>query len=157
MLGTLAVESVWDTQCRSHDAEGAFLICGTLYVVYNTRYGGRSTIQCLYDIHDTIHRLACTHAHACTVYTCIHTVSTWQTTFFSLCHPVPCAAMRVLWCSSRNVTPAIAASTITPETSSCMPGMTATRRFTKWRHARMTKSLQTNITTVLIYWCLLRT
>lgn len=54
-IGTLAVESVWDTQCRSHDAEGAFLICGTLYVVYNTRYGGRSTIQCLYDIHDTIH------------------------------------------------------------------------------------------------------
>ncbi|XP_070763828.1 olfactomedin-like protein 3A [Enoplosus armatus] len=53
--GTLAVEYTWDTQCRSRDAEGAFLICGTLYVVYNTRYGGRSTIQCLYDIHDTIH------------------------------------------------------------------------------------------------------
>lgn len=54
--GSLAVEYTWDTQCRSRDAEGAFLICGTLYVVYNTRYGGRSTIQCLYDIHDTIHR-----------------------------------------------------------------------------------------------------
>lgn len=53
--GTLAVEYTWDTQCRSRDAEGAFLICGTLYVVYNTPYGGRSTIQCLYDIHDTIH------------------------------------------------------------------------------------------------------
>ncbi|XP_041651865.1 olfactomedin-like protein 3 [Cheilinus undulatus] len=53
--GTLAVEYTWDTQCRSRDAEGAFLICGALYVVYNTRYGGRSTIQCLYDIHDTIH------------------------------------------------------------------------------------------------------
>ncbi|XP_073328485.1 olfactomedin-like protein 3A [Pagrus major] len=52
---TLAVEYTWDTQCKSRDAEGAFLICGTLYVVYNTRYGGRSTIQCLYDIHDTIH------------------------------------------------------------------------------------------------------
>ncbi|XP_056273526.1 olfactomedin-like protein 3A [Pseudoliparis swirei] len=52
---SLAVEYTWDTQCRSQDAEGAFLICGTLYVVYNTRYGGRSTIQCLYDIHDTIH------------------------------------------------------------------------------------------------------
>lgn len=52
---TLAVDFIWDTQCRSRDAEGAFLICGTLYVVYNTRYGGRSTIQCLYDIHDTIH------------------------------------------------------------------------------------------------------
>uniref|UniRef100_A0A3B3TMR0 Olfactomedin-like protein 3A n=1 Tax=Poecilia latipinna TaxID=48699 RepID=A0A3B3TMR0_9TELE len=54
---SLAVEYTWDTQCRSSDAEGAFLICGTLYVVYNTRYGGRSTVQCLYDIHDTIHRL----------------------------------------------------------------------------------------------------
>ncbi|KAI9538052.1 hypothetical protein NQZ68_019393 [Dissostichus eleginoides] len=53
--GSLAVEYTWDTQCRSRDAEGAFLICGTLYVVYNTRYGGRSTIQCLYDIHDIIH------------------------------------------------------------------------------------------------------
>ncbi|KAM7396251.1 hypothetical protein PAMP_019308 [Pampus punctatissimus] len=53
--GTLAVEYNWDTQCKSRDAEGAFLICGTLYVVYNTHYGGRSTIQCLYDIHDTIH------------------------------------------------------------------------------------------------------
>lgn len=55
--GSLAVEYTWDTQCKSRDAEGAFLICGTLYVVYNTRYGGRSTVQCLYDIHDTIHRL----------------------------------------------------------------------------------------------------
>lgn len=54
--GTLAIEYTWDTQCRSHDAEGAFLICGTLYVIYNTRYGGRSTIQCLHDIHDTMHR-----------------------------------------------------------------------------------------------------
>ncbi|XP_034541764.1 olfactomedin-like protein 3A [Notolabrus celidotus] len=52
---SLAVEYTWDTQCRSRDAEGAFLICGTLYVVYNTRYGGRSTVQCLYDIHDTFH------------------------------------------------------------------------------------------------------
>uniref|UniRef100_A0A668A0U2 Olfactomedin like 1 n=1 Tax=Myripristis murdjan TaxID=586833 RepID=A0A668A0U2_9TELE len=52
---TLAVEYTWDTLCKSRDAEGAFLICGTLYVVYNTRYGGRSAIQCLYDIHDTIH------------------------------------------------------------------------------------------------------
>lgn len=58
---SLAVEYTWDTQCRSQDAEGAFLICGTLYVVYNTRYGGRSTIQCLYDIHDTIHRSDYTH------------------------------------------------------------------------------------------------
>lgn len=51
----LAVDYTWDTQCKSRDAEGAFFICGTLYVVYNTRYGGRSTVQCLFDIHDTIH------------------------------------------------------------------------------------------------------
>lgn len=67
--GSLAVEYTWDTQCKSRDAEGAFLICGTLYVVYNTRYGGRSTVQCLYDIHDTIHRLDCRHtrilSHMC--------------------------------------------------------------------------------------------
>lgn len=53
--GTLAVEHTWDTLCKSRGAEGAFLICGTLYVVYNTRYGGRSSVQCLYDIQDTIH------------------------------------------------------------------------------------------------------
>uniref|UniRef100_A0A3B3HMR8 Olfactomedin-like domain-containing protein n=1 Tax=Oryzias latipes TaxID=8090 RepID=A0A3B3HMR8_ORYLA len=52
---TLAVKYTWDTQCKSRDAEGAFLVCGTLHVVYNTGYGGRSTIQCLYDIHDTVH------------------------------------------------------------------------------------------------------
>ncbi|XP_064785522.1 olfactomedin-like protein 3 [Oncorhynchus masou masou] len=52
---SLAVEHTWDTTCTSRDAESAFMICGTLYVVYNSRYGGRSSIQCLYDIHDTIH------------------------------------------------------------------------------------------------------
>ncbi|XP_006642688.2 olfactomedin-like protein 3A [Lepisosteus oculatus] len=52
--GSLSVEHSWDTSCSSEDAEAAFLICGTLYVVYNSRYGGRSRIQCLYDIHDMI-------------------------------------------------------------------------------------------------------
>lgn len=52
---SLAVDYTWDTQCKSRDAEGAFFICGTLYVVYNSRFGGRSTVQCLFDIHDTIH------------------------------------------------------------------------------------------------------
>ncbi|XP_010881830.1 olfactomedin-like protein 3 [Esox lucius] len=52
---SLAVEHSWDTSCRSHNAETAFMICGTLYVVYNSRHGGRSSIDCLYDIHDTIH------------------------------------------------------------------------------------------------------
>lgn len=62
--GSLAVEYTWDTQCKSRDAEGAFLICGTLYVVYNTRHGGRSTVQCLYDIHDTIHRCGSREPHS---------------------------------------------------------------------------------------------
>ncbi|XP_076156467.1 olfactomedin-like protein 3 [Alosa pseudoharengus] len=53
-LGTMHVEHSWDTPCKSQDAEAAFLICGTMYVVYNTRHGGRSSIRCLHDIHDTI-------------------------------------------------------------------------------------------------------
>lgn len=59
-------------------------------------------------------------------------------------------AMRVQWCSSQSATPATAASIITLETKSCMPGMTATRQFTKWRHASLTNLLQSNIG----YWCL---
>ncbi|TSQ92659.1 Olfactomedin-like protein 1 [Bagarius yarrelli] len=51
---SLSVEHTWDTTCKSHDAEGAFIVCGTLYVVYNSHSGGRSSIQCLFDIHDTI-------------------------------------------------------------------------------------------------------
>ncbi|TRY85708.1 hypothetical protein DNTS_013251 [Danionella cerebrum] len=52
---SLSVEYTWDTNCNSHDAEAAFMICGTLYVVYNSNYGGRSSIKCLFDIHDTLH------------------------------------------------------------------------------------------------------
>ncbi|XP_051976042.1 olfactomedin-like protein 1 [Xyrauchen texanus] len=52
---SLAVEHTWDTNCNSRDAEAAFMICGTLYVAYNSDYGGRSSIKCLYDIHDTIY------------------------------------------------------------------------------------------------------
>ncbi|KAK1804588.1 hypothetical protein P4O66_020583 [Electrophorus voltai] len=51
--GSLAVEQTWDTSCKSVHAEGAFFICGILYVVYNSPSGGRSSIQCLFDIHDT--------------------------------------------------------------------------------------------------------
>lgn len=51
---TMHVEHSWDTPCQSQDAEAAFLLCGTMYVVYNSRHGGRSSIRCLYDIHDTI-------------------------------------------------------------------------------------------------------
>ncbi|KAK3535614.1 hypothetical protein QTP70_017804 [Hemibagrus guttatus] len=51
---SLSIENTWDTACKSHNAEGAFVVCGILYVVYNAHSGGRSSIQCLFDIHDTI-------------------------------------------------------------------------------------------------------
>ncbi|XP_017537198.1 olfactomedin-like protein 1 [Pygocentrus nattereri] len=51
---SLAVEHTWDTSCKSHNAEGAFIICGTMYVVYNSHSGGRSSVKCLFDIHDTL-------------------------------------------------------------------------------------------------------
>ncbi|KAK6472584.1 olfactomedin-like protein 1 [Huso huso] len=51
---SLAVEHSWDTTCTSKNAEAAFIMCGTLYVVYNSHYRGRSTIQCLYDVYDMI-------------------------------------------------------------------------------------------------------
>ncbi|XP_067850320.1 olfactomedin-like protein 3A [Heptranchias perlo] len=52
--GSLAVEHSWDTLCSSKGAEAAFMICGTLYVVYNAHYGGRSQVQCLYDVTDVV-------------------------------------------------------------------------------------------------------
>ncbi|XP_063052108.1 olfactomedin-like protein 3A [Engraulis encrasicolus] len=51
---SMHVEHSWDTHCRSQDAEAAFLICGTMYVVYNSHHGGRSSMRCVYDIHDSI-------------------------------------------------------------------------------------------------------
>ncbi|XP_062403146.1 olfactomedin-like protein 3 [Sardina pilchardus] len=53
-VATLHVEHSWDTPCESRDAEGAFVICGTMYVVYNSHHGGRSSVRCLFDIHDSI-------------------------------------------------------------------------------------------------------
>nr|XP_055049106.1 olfactomedin-like protein 3 isoform X2 [Misgurnus anguillicaudatus] len=52
---SLAVEHTWDTNCNSREAEAAFMVCGTLYVVYNSNSVGRSSIQCVFDIHDTIY------------------------------------------------------------------------------------------------------
>ncbi|KAL2093997.1 hypothetical protein ACEWY4_011309 [Coilia grayii] len=52
--GTMHIEHSWDTHCKSQDAEVAFMVCGTMYVVYNSRFGGRSSMRCVYDIHDTI-------------------------------------------------------------------------------------------------------
>ncbi|KAM7164739.1 olfactomedin-like protein 1 [Macrochelys suwanniensis] len=51
---TMTVEHTWDTSCNSKNAEAAFLICGTLYVVYNSPSGGTSRIECVYDVLDTI-------------------------------------------------------------------------------------------------------
>ncbi|KAM6464825.1 olfactomedin-like protein 1 [Liasis olivaceus] len=50
---TMTVEYTWDTTCRSQNAEAAFMMCGTLYVVYNSP-GGASQIECIYDTLDVI-------------------------------------------------------------------------------------------------------
>ncbi|KAL2091197.1 hypothetical protein ACEWY4_013460 [Coilia grayii] len=47
---TLAVSHTWSTPCARENAEAAFVVCGTLYVVYNTRLPGRSRVQCVYDV-----------------------------------------------------------------------------------------------------------
>lgn len=39
---TLDIEQMWDTTCPRENAEAAFIICGTLYVAYNTKQPGRS-------------------------------------------------------------------------------------------------------------------
>ncbi|XP_063072093.1 olfactomedin-like protein 3A [Engraulis encrasicolus] len=49
---TLAVTHTWTTPCPRDNAEAAFMACGTLYVVYNTRLPGRSRVQCVYDAAD---------------------------------------------------------------------------------------------------------
>ncbi|XP_053246596.1 olfactomedin-like protein 1 [Podarcis raffonei] len=51
---TMAVEYTWDTSCKSQNAEAAFVMCGALYVVYNSPGGGTSRIECIYDTLDTI-------------------------------------------------------------------------------------------------------
>lgn len=51
---TLGVEHSWDTPCRSQDAEASFLLCGVLYVVYNTGGQDLHRITCVYDPLGTI-------------------------------------------------------------------------------------------------------
>uniref|UniRef100_UPI00398F122E olfactomedin-like protein 3 n=1 Tax=Pristiophorus japonicus TaxID=55135 RepID=UPI00398F122E len=51
---SLDIEQMWDTPCPIENAENAFVICGTLYVVYNTRLRSRSRIQCVYDVSDMV-------------------------------------------------------------------------------------------------------
>ncbi|KAM5247720.1 olfactomedin-like protein 1 [Ctenodactylus gundi] len=47
--GTLGVEHSWDTPCGSQNAEASFLLCGVLYVVYNSGAQGPHRITCVYD------------------------------------------------------------------------------------------------------------
>ncbi|KAM5138369.1 olfactomedin-like protein 1 [Mantella aurantiaca] len=50
----MAVTHVWNTTCSTYNAEAAFVICGTLYVMYNSPSGGRSHIDCIFDTSDVI-------------------------------------------------------------------------------------------------------
>ncbi|XP_061591199.1 olfactomedin-like protein 3B [Cololabis saira] len=51
---TLDIEEIWDTRCPRENAEAAFVICGIVYVVYNTRLASRSRVQCLFDVNDMV-------------------------------------------------------------------------------------------------------
>ncbi|CAI5688123.1 olfactomedin-like protein 3A [Oreochromis niloticus] len=51
---SLDIEQMWDTNCPRENAEAAFVICGTLYVVYNTKQPGRSRVQCVFDVNDMV-------------------------------------------------------------------------------------------------------
>lgn len=51
---SLDIEQMWDTNCPRDNAEAGFVICGTLYVVYNTKQPGRSRIQCVFDVNGMI-------------------------------------------------------------------------------------------------------
>uniref|UniRef100_A0A4W6CNU7 Olfactomedin-like 3b n=1 Tax=Lates calcarifer TaxID=8187 RepID=A0A4W6CNU7_LATCA len=51
---SLDIEQMWDTNCPRENAEAAFIICGTLYVVYNTKQPGRSHVQCVFDVNDMV-------------------------------------------------------------------------------------------------------
>lgn len=51
---SLDIEQMWDTNCPRENAEAAFIICGTLYVVYNTKKPGRSRIQCVFDVNGMV-------------------------------------------------------------------------------------------------------
>ncbi|KAM4701251.1 olfactomedin-like protein 3 isoform 2-T2 [Discoglossus pictus] len=50
----LGIEQMWDTPCPIENAESAFVVCGALYVVYNTKLPSRSRIQCVFDTSSTI-------------------------------------------------------------------------------------------------------
>ncbi|KAJ0023684.1 hypothetical protein NQD34_003583 [Periophthalmus magnuspinnatus] len=51
---SLDIEQMWDTNCPRENAEAGFVICGTLYVVYNTQTPGRSRVQCVFDVNGLV-------------------------------------------------------------------------------------------------------
>ncbi|XP_010018697.1 PREDICTED: olfactomedin-like protein 3 isoform X2 [Nestor notabilis] len=51
---SLDIEQMWDTPCPRENAEGAFVVCGALHVVYNTRLPSRSRVQCVFDVSGTL-------------------------------------------------------------------------------------------------------
>lgn len=51
---TLDIEQIWDTRCPRQNAEAAFVVCGTIYVSYNTRLPSRSRVQCVFDVNDMV-------------------------------------------------------------------------------------------------------
>lgn len=51
---TLDIQQMWDTPCPRENAEAAFVICGTVYVVYNTQLASRSRVQCVYDVSEMV-------------------------------------------------------------------------------------------------------
>ncbi|TSL61236.1 Olfactomedin-like protein 3B [Bagarius yarrelli] len=51
---TLDIEHMWETSCSRINAEAAFFVCGTLYVVYNTRPPSRAKVQCVFDVNDMV-------------------------------------------------------------------------------------------------------
>ncbi|XP_074488070.1 olfactomedin-like protein 3A [Sebastes fasciatus] len=53
-VNSLDMEQMWDTNCPRENAEAAFVICSTLYVVYNTKQPGRSRVQCVFDVNGMV-------------------------------------------------------------------------------------------------------
>ncbi|XP_061554274.1 olfactomedin-like protein 3B [Phycodurus eques] len=51
---SLDIEQIWDTRCPRENSEAAFVVCGIVYVVYNTRMASRSRVQCMFDVNDKV-------------------------------------------------------------------------------------------------------
>ncbi|XP_019722750.1 olfactomedin-like protein 3B [Hippocampus comes] len=51
---SLDIEQIWDTRCPRENSEAAFIVCGVVYVVYNTLQTSRSRVQCVFDVNDKV-------------------------------------------------------------------------------------------------------